>query len=88
MSIFAKMKLQPARSGASGPPRDAHCVSPVHAPRGFTLDGHRLSSLYRVPIMAALTLIFRQHRPSSWKKYSAGVRGCETPAVAVGWSIA
>jgi hypothetical protein len=45
---------------------------------GFTLDGHRLLSLYRRIVSTAPRLMIRY---SSWKKYLTGVRGCETPAL-------
>lgn len=48
--------------------------------RGFTLDGHRLSSLYRIPVQTPLRLIGRKSA-SSWFKYSTGVWGCETPSL-------
>lgn len=48
------------------------------APRGFTLDGHQLSSLYRATVQTPLRLIGRKVS-SSWRKYSTGVWGCETP---------
>ncbi len=45
--------------------------------RGFTLGGHRLSSLYRAPINTRLRLM-RRKGLSSWQKYSTGAWGCET----------
>lgn len=48
--------------------------------RGFTLDGHWLRSLYRIPVQTPLRLIARKGS-SSWFKYRTGVWGCETPSL-------
>jgi len=54
-----------------------------HRPRGdFSFDGHRLSSLYRIAIVAPTGLKNRYIQTFSLWKYSTGVRGCETPAFA------
>lgn len=45
----------------------------------FTFHGHRLSSLYRKPKVTNGAMR-RVNAPSSFQKYSTGVRGCETPA--------
>ena len=67
--------------GHEAPPRSGFRLGyPVHAERGFTLCGHRLSSLYRNSTRSALTLSLRYSVPSPCRKYSTGVRGCETPA--------
>lgn len=47
--------------------------------RGFTLDGHRLRSLYRILSQTRLRLTARK-APSSWFKYRTVVWGCETPS--------
>ncbi len=52
-------------------------------PRGdFSFDGHRLSSLYR-NLNLITDWLNNCYVPSfSLSKYSAGVRGCKTPAAA------
>lgn len=50
--------------------------------RGFTLHAHRLSSLWRGSSQSRLTLMAGKEgarAPSSCRKYSTGVWGCETP---------
>src|SRR6056297_2253977 len=48
--------------------------------QGFTVHAHRLSSLWRDPIMAQAGLTGDEAAPlSSFRKYSAGVWGCKTP---------
>ena len=48
--------------------------------QGFTVHAHRLSSLWRDPIMAQAGLTGGEAAPlSSFRKYSAGVWGCKTP---------
>ncbi len=47
---------------------------------GLFAHGHRLSSLYRAAETGGLWLTPGYGAPSLLEKYSAGVRGCETPA--------
>ena len=61
----------------SAPPRS---LLKPGALRGFTLDGHRLRSLYRSSVQTPLRLIARK-AASSWLKYRTGVWGCETPSL-------
>ncbi|MGB8815475.1 MAG: hypothetical protein WCC57_20045, partial [Paracoccaceae bacterium] len=51
---------------------------------GFSLDGHRLSSLYRGFSFTVLTLMGRYFSAFSLKKYSPGARGWKTPAAVAG----
>ncbi len=46
---------------------------------GFSLGGHRLSSLYRDAIKRVLILILGKKRSISWLKYSAGGAGGAKP---------
>ena len=50
---------------------------------GFSFGGHRLSSLYRKTDPGAPGLILGYPAASSLEKYSPGVRGWKTPALAV-----
>ena len=68
-------RIGPCAGGLHADPSDARAVRPA---RGFSLGGHRLSSLSRTAEKKALTLIQRYFRAaSSWSKYSGGSRGSD-----------
>ncbi len=66
--------------GAMVPPRPRFRLGyPVHGRRGFTLCGHRLSSLYRRVQCDVPVLTKDYPAPSPCGKYSPGVWGWKTP---------
>jgi len=50
-----------------------------HAGQGLTLDGHRLSSLFRRPEAGMAALINGERAHSSWQKYSCDAAGAGAP---------
>ena len=74
MSICA-MKKHKARPGHDAGPQTWGASR--HDRGGFSIGGHRLSSLYRAVRLARFWLT---NPSSSLSKYSTGARGCETPA--------
>ena len=70
--------FQQDEAGGGTPPHRAARMA-FTKERGFTLHGHRLSSLFRNSNTHRLTLMLGEFA-SSCSKYSAGVWGCKTPA--------